>query len=102
MRTTSDFSYYNRRLVGERLLRVGDAAGFMDPIFSAGVFLAMWSGKLAAEAVVAIAPTRQTWRTRVRAIMTSASARAEVLLAHGGEFLHDAVHGIVSAPRRTF
>ncbi|HVY69886.1 MAG TPA: NAD(P)/FAD-dependent oxidoreductase [Verrucomicrobiae bacterium] len=50
-RTTSDFSYYNRRLVGERLLRVGDAAGFMDPIFSAGVFLAMWSGKLAAQTV---------------------------------------------------
>jgi flavin-dependent dehydrogenase len=51
MRTTSDFSYYNRRLVGDRLLRVGDAAGFMDPIFSAGVLLAMWSGKLAAETV---------------------------------------------------
>jgi hypothetical protein len=34
------------------LLRVGDAAGFMDPIFSAGVFLAMWSGKLASETVV--------------------------------------------------
>jgi FADH2-dependent halogenase len=52
MQTTSDFSYYNRRLVGERLLRVGDAAGFMDPIFSAGVFLAMWSGKIAAETVI--------------------------------------------------
>src|SRR4030095_14793045 len=50
MHVTSDFSYRNRRLVGQRLLRVGDAAGFMDPIFSAGVFLAMWSGKLAAEA----------------------------------------------------
>jgi flavin-dependent dehydrogenase len=50
-RTTSDFSYYNRRLVSDRLLRVGDAAGFMDPIFSAGVFLAMWSGKLAAQTV---------------------------------------------------
>ncbi|HEY6169403.1 MAG TPA: NAD(P)/FAD-dependent oxidoreductase [Verrucomicrobiae bacterium] len=49
--TTTDFSYYNRRLVGPRLLRVGDAAGFMDPIFSAGVFLAMYSGKLAAETV---------------------------------------------------
>ena len=49
--TTSDFSYHNRRFVGPRLLRVGDAAGFMDPIFSAGVFLAMFSGKLAAEAV---------------------------------------------------
>lgn len=52
IQTTSDFSYYNRRLVGRRLLRVGDAAGFMDPIFSAGVFLAMWSGKLAAECVL--------------------------------------------------
>lgn len=51
LQTTSDFSYMNRRLVSHRLLRVGDAAGFMDPIFSAGVFLAMWSGKLAAQAV---------------------------------------------------
>ncbi len=51
MQTTSDFSYYNRRLVGPRLLRVGDAAGFMDPIFSAGVLLAMHSGKLAAQTV---------------------------------------------------
>ncbi|HZQ46555.1 MAG TPA: NAD(P)/FAD-dependent oxidoreductase [Verrucomicrobiae bacterium] len=48
---TSDFSYRNRRLVGPRLLRVGDAAGFMDPIFSSGVFLAMFSGKLAAEVI---------------------------------------------------
>jgi len=51
MHTTSDFSYHNRKLVGQRLLRVGDAAGFMDPIFSAGVFLAMWSGKHAALAI---------------------------------------------------
>jgi len=51
IQTTSDFSYHNRRFVGPRLLRVGDAAGFMDPIFSAGVYLAMWSGKLAAEVV---------------------------------------------------
>jgi FADH2-dependent halogenase len=51
VQATGDFSYHNRRLVGPRLLRVGDAAGFMDPIFSAGVFLAMWSGKLAAETV---------------------------------------------------
>ena len=51
MHTTGDFSYYNRRLAGERLIRVGDAAGFLDPIFSSGVFLAMWSGELAADAV---------------------------------------------------
>jgi flavin-dependent dehydrogenase len=51
LQTTTDFSYYNRKFTGDRLLRVGDAAGFMDPIFSAGVFLAMWSGKIAAEVI---------------------------------------------------
>lgn len=51
LQTTSDFSYYNRSFVSPRVLRVGDAAGFMDPIFSAGVFLAMWSGKIAAGVV---------------------------------------------------
>jgi FADH2-dependent halogenase len=49
--TTSDFSYHNRRLVGPRLMRVGDATGFMDPIFSAGVYLACYSGQLAAELI---------------------------------------------------
>jgi len=49
--TASDFSYHNRRLVGPRLLRVGDAAGFMDPIFSAGVYLACYSGQLAAQLI---------------------------------------------------
>ena len=52
IQTTGDFSYRNRRLVGKRLLRVGDAAGFMDPIFSAGVYLACYSGKLAARVVL--------------------------------------------------
>jgi FADH2-dependent halogenase len=52
IQTTSDFSYHNKRLVGPRLLRIGDAAGFMDPIFSAGVYLAMYSGKLASQVVV--------------------------------------------------
>jgi FADH2-dependent halogenase len=51
MHTTSDFSYRNRSYVGQRLLRVGDAAGFMDPIFSAGVYLACYSAKLAAKIV---------------------------------------------------
>lgn len=51
IQTTTDFSYRNRRFVGPRLLRVGDAAGFMDPIFSAGVYLAMYSAKLAAQTV---------------------------------------------------
>jgi FADH2-dependent halogenase len=76
IRTTSDFSYHNRRFVGERLLRVGDAAGFMDPIFSAGVFLAMFSGKLAAEVIIKSVNANEDGRSllaayekRVRAAM---------------------------------
>src|SRR3989454_3062612 len=52
IQATSDFSYRNERFVDHRLVRVGDAAGFMDPIFSAGVHLAMYSGKLAAKSVI--------------------------------------------------
>jgi FADH2-dependent halogenase len=52
LQTTADFSYHNRRLVGERVIRVGDAAGFMDPIFSSGVYMAMLSGKLASQAIL--------------------------------------------------
>ena len=51
LKTIADFSYHNRKLSGSRLLRVGDAAGFMDPIFSAGVYLAMWSGKIASQTI---------------------------------------------------
>ena len=67
LRTTSDFSYYNRRLVGPRLMRVGDAAGFMDPIFSAGVYLAMHSGKLAANLVVDSLARGEDGQRRLRA-----------------------------------
>ena len=49
---TSDFSYRNASFWSPRVVRVGDAAGFIDPIFSSGVFIAMFSGKLGAEAVL--------------------------------------------------
>ncbi len=66
IQTTSDFSYYNRRLVGPRLLRVGDAAGFMDPIFSAGVYLAMHSGILAAKVVLDSLAARDDGASRLK------------------------------------
>ncbi len=46
-----DFSYRNRSLVSPRVVRVGDAAGFIDPIFSSGVMLAMTGGMEGAKAV---------------------------------------------------
>jgi flavin-dependent dehydrogenase len=48
-----DFSYRMRNLVGDRFALIGDAAGFLDPIFSTGVFMAMKSADIVANAVEA-------------------------------------------------
>jgi flavin-dependent dehydrogenase len=48
---TGDFSYRNKRLFGDRWLLAGDAAGFIDPVFSSGVYLALLSGEKAADAL---------------------------------------------------
>jgi flavin-dependent dehydrogenase len=50
-RFDADYSYLGTRLAGDRWLAVGDAAGFLDPIFSTGVLLAMQAGLDAAEAI---------------------------------------------------
>lgn len=48
---TSDYSYFRKNLAAERLLLAGDAAGFFDPIFSSGVYMACLSAKNAVELV---------------------------------------------------
>ncbi len=48
---TGDYSYRNTRLVGPRWMLAGDAAGFIDPVFSTGVFLAIASGEQCADAI---------------------------------------------------
>jgi flavin-dependent dehydrogenase len=47
--SAGDYSYRNTRLHGERWLLAGDAAGFIDPVFSSGVFLAIMSAEKAAD-----------------------------------------------------
>jgi flavin-dependent dehydrogenase len=49
--TSGDYSFRNSALCGDCWLLAGDAAGFIDPIFSSGVFLAILSGETAADAV---------------------------------------------------
>ena len=49
--TAADFSYRNTRLSGDRWLLAGDAAGFIDPVFSSGVFLAVMAGEKAADSL---------------------------------------------------
>ncbi len=48
---TSEFSYRSKFCAADGLLLAGDAFAFLDPVFSSGVFLALKSGELAADAV---------------------------------------------------
>lgn len=50
-RATKDFSYRSSRFAGEGWVLVGDAFGFLDPIYSSGLQLAFRSGAMAADAV---------------------------------------------------
>ena len=51
VRTTKDFSYRATRIAGEGWVLVGDAFGFLDPMYSSGVYLALKSGEMAADAI---------------------------------------------------
>jgi flavin-dependent dehydrogenase len=50
---TKDFSYRTRQGSGDGWVMVGDAFGFLDPLYSSGVLLALKSGQLAADAIAA-------------------------------------------------
>jgi flavin-dependent dehydrogenase len=49
---TKDYSYRSKEVAGNGWVLVGDAFGFLDPLYSSGVLLALKSGELAADAIV--------------------------------------------------
>ncbi|MEM8681497.1 MAG: tryptophan 7-halogenase, partial [Planctomycetota bacterium] len=48
-----EFSYTTQQHAGDGWVLVGDAFGFIDPIYSSGVFFALKTGEMAADAVTA-------------------------------------------------
>ena len=58
-RVTGDYSYRNRYCAIDGLALAGDALGFLDPVFSSGVFLALKSGVMLADAVDEALKTNQ-------------------------------------------
>ncbi len=51
VKTQKEFSYKANRISGNGWVLIGDAYGFLDPIYSSGIFLAMKSGELAADTI---------------------------------------------------
>ncbi|MGH8214982.1 MAG: NAD(P)/FAD-dependent oxidoreductase [Rhodanobacteraceae bacterium] len=51
VRFTGNYSYACRRMAGPRWILIGDAWAFLDPVFSSGVYLSMYSARHACEVV---------------------------------------------------
>ena len=60
--SAGDYSYRNAKFSGDRWLLAGDAAAFIDPVFSSGVFLAIMSAEKAADTLDEV--LRSEWRRR--------------------------------------
>lgn len=52
-RTEADYSYSMKEVCGDNFLLIGDAARFVDPIFSSGVSVALNSARIAAIDIIA-------------------------------------------------
>jgi flavin-dependent dehydrogenase len=46
-----EYSFHSKQAAGDGWVLVGDAFGFLDPLYSSGVLLALKSGQLAADAI---------------------------------------------------
>jgi flavin-dependent dehydrogenase len=54
-KTEGDYSYGMKQITGDNFVLVGDAARFVDPIFSSGVSVALNSARIAAKDIIAAA-----------------------------------------------
>ena len=73
LRPEGDYSYAMREICGNQRVMIGDAARFVDPIFSSGVSVAMNSARIASHDIIAAAehsdfskPAFTSYETKLR------------------------------------
>ena len=84
VRTEANFAYENTPVVGDRFVAVGDAITFVDPIFSGGVYIALRTGQLAADAILAAFKARRFSAREFAAYQRTARRGVEPLF----KFIH--------------
>lgn len=65
-RAAKEYSYRSKQVAGNGWVLVGDALGFLDPLYSSGVLLALKSGELAADAICAGLAAGDTSEAKLR------------------------------------
>ena len=66
--STGNYSYRSTTAWGEGYMMIGDAFGFVDPVFSSGVLLAMTAGDLGADVADAWLDNPATGRAKARRV----------------------------------
>jgi FADH2 O2-dependent halogenase len=95
-RVMGDYSYRVQRLYGSGWLLVGDASGFIDPIFSSGVDIAMYSSVFAYESMLPLLLLGQ-WNSSDEEFVMS---KYEYRLRRGMAVWARAVELFYNSPRR--
>jgi flavin-dependent dehydrogenase len=65
-RAQKEYSYRSKQAAGDGWVLVGDAFGFLDPLYSSGVLLALTSGAMAADAIAEGLAKGDTSETQLR------------------------------------
>jgi flavin-dependent dehydrogenase len=97
--TAANFSYRVAPVVADRFVAIGDAAGFLDPIFSTGVFIAMRSAELAATTIQRAFQQQDFRRHRLQGYETQLRRGMAPFLAFIRHFYDPACLDVLFAPR---
>ncbi|MEZ5305003.1 MAG: NAD(P)/FAD-dependent oxidoreductase [Verrucomicrobiales bacterium] len=102
LRSLADFSYRNERFASPRLIRIGDAAGFLDPIFSSGVYLAMHSGRDGARAALRAIDAGVAYHGAMRRYETRLRRSMGIYLRMIEQFYTKSFIQVLLEPKETF
>lgn len=99
---TGNYTYTASRMTGPGFLLVGDAFSFVDPVFSTGVYLAMTTASLGAEAVDACLKSPQHSKRLLRAYEAAARRGVAAFTWYIYRIPQPAFRSLFMSPRNDF
>ena len=98
VRAAADYSFRVEKLAGDGWLVVGDAAGFLDPLFSTGAHLAMGGAVRAAAAIDEALTANDVSAARFAPYAASLRAAADLFLGAVQSFYRGELRDLLFAP----
>lgn len=100
VRAAADFSFRVEELAGDGWLAVGDAGGFLDPLFSTGAHLAMGGGRRAAVEIDEALTAGDVSKERFAEYSKALRAAADLFLGAVQSFYRGELRGLLFHPEQ--